>query len=200
MPPRKTVKRKTQPNADTSTTNKTVRFTSQNSFEVLNDDPPSPAIPTPVNNALLVPAPVPTGPRKRTCAKHHTQQPSINLPRRPARHGHATRNKTRYHAARHQSAQPAINHTVLDSTSNPHCDHLVNSVIDPNSSESLEYRHLIKDPDAKHYLQANINEICWLTDGHVGGPEITGTNTGKFIHLSQLPPGRTATYLQPIIT
>jgi hypothetical protein len=89
---------------------------------------------------------------------------------------------------------------VLDDSNNAHRDHFVNSVIDPATGQSLEYRHLIKGPDAKHYLQANINEIGRLTDGRVGGTEITGTNTGKFIHPSQLPPGRTATYLRPVVT
>jgi hypothetical protein len=113
------------------------------------------------------------------------------------RHTHATRSKRKNYS---DQRQPSANHATLDNTSNSHRDHFVNSVIDPDTGQSLEYRHLIKGPDAKHYLQANINEIGRLTDGRVGGSEITGTNTGKFIHPSQLPPGRTATYLRPVVT
>jgi hypothetical protein len=76
----------------------------------------------------------------------------------------------------------------------------MNPVVDPDTGESLEYHHLLKQPEAKQYTQANINEIDQLTGGRVGGPEITGTNTGQFIHPSKPPPGRTATYLRPVVT
>ena len=169
-------------------------FASTNSFDAFNDDPTSPTSPTPVNTIT----PDPTVPRKCQGAQRRTPPTSAaSLPQRPAHHEHATRNKTQYYSVQRQSA---VNHAVLDNTSNPHRDHFVNSVIDPTTGGSLEYRHLIKGPDAKHYPQANINEIGWLTNGRVGGFEITGTNTGKFIHPSELPPGRTATYLCPVVT
>jgi hypothetical protein len=46
---------------------------------------------------------------------------------------------------------------MADST--VHRQHFINSVIDPDTGESLEYRHLIKGPEADKWKQANINEI-----------------------------------------
>ena len=184
-----------QRKADHSPAKPPARFASPNRFDVLDDD-------------VLPPPKQPTAPSKRKQPKAqkaskppHPPRP-VTLPPRPRRHGHATRLRVKYRAAQHQQAQyqSASNHAVFDCTSNPHRDHFVNSVIDPTTGQSLEYRHLIKGPEAQHYLQANINEIGRLTDGRVGGPEITGTNTGKFLHPSQLPSGRTATYLRPVVT
>jgi hypothetical protein len=61
-------------------------------------------------------------------------------------------------------------------------------------------RQRIKGSEAAQYIQANLNEIGRLTDGRVGGPETTGTGTGKFIHPSSLPPGRTVAYVRPVVS
>jgi len=40
---------------------------------------------------------------------------------------------------------------------------MANSVIDPNTGASLEYRHLIKGPDAERWQHSNMIEINRLT-------------------------------------
>ena len=72
-----------------------------------------------------------------------------------------------------------------------------NAVVDPITGNSLEYRHLIKGPNAAHWTQGNINEIGRLTDGRVGTSG-KGTNTMFFRPHTALPAGRTATYLQVV--
>ena len=72
------------------------------------------------------------------------------------------------------------------------------AVIDPLTGASQEYRHLIKGPDADRWALANDKEIGRLTDGRVGGDEITGTDTMAFIHWSQIPTDRKATYLRVV--
>jgi hypothetical protein len=72
------------------------------------------------------------------------------------------------------------------------------AVIDPLTGAAQEYRHLIKGPDAARWALGNDREIGRLTDGRVGGDDIKGTNTMEFIHWSQLPAGRKATYLRVV--
>ncbi len=68
--------------------------------------------------------------------------------------------------------------------------------MDPVTGNLLEYRDLIKGPEAERWKLGNIKEIGRLTDGRVGGDDVIGTNTIFFIHPSQLPKGRKATYLR----
>jgi hypothetical protein len=132
----------------------------------------------------------PKKPKKRRHQQRRQQPPpKVKQTRRPGAHRHATRSKIWYRQ------KQVANHTVVDST--VHRQHFINSVIDPDTGESLEYRHLIKGPDADKWKQANINEIGRLTDGRVGNG-IVGTNTIKFIHPSALPPGRKPTYLRVV--
>jgi hypothetical protein len=72
------------------------------------------------------------------------------------------------------------------------------AVINPLTGASEEYRHLIKGPDAIRWALANDKEIGRLTDGRVGGDEIKGTDTMTFIHWSQKPTDRKATYLRVV--
>jgi len=74
---------------------------------------------------------------------------------------------------------------------------MANSVIDPNTGASLEYRHLIKGPDAKQWQQANMIEINQLTDGRLIKGS-TGTKTISFIARSKLPKHKKATYLRVV--
>ena len=71
--------------------------------------------------------------------------------------------------------------------------HAANSVIDPITGASLEYRHLRQGPDSALWLQAAANELRRLTNG-VGTAMPTGTNTMKYIPVTSLPPRRSATY------
>jgi hypothetical protein len=112
-----------------------------------------------------------------------------NRPRRPGPHRHKTRYKNRY-----QQQQVAHNTTSNHDT---HRQHFVNSVIDPDTGASLEYRHLVKGPDKVRWQQANVNEIGRLTDGRVGNG-VVGSNTIKFIPVSALPSGRKPTYLRVV--
>ena len=68
------------------------------------------------------------------------------------------------------------------------CD-FAGSVLDTETGELLEYRHLIKHPKFKDDWGYSFgNEIGRLAQGMPG--RNTGTNTIKFITKSEMPPDR----------
>jgi hypothetical protein len=72
--------------------------------------------------------------------------------------------------------------------------HAANSVIDPVTGASLEYRQLKIGATGRKWLQGAANEIGRLGQGLKG--KIKGTETIHFIRHDQLPKGRIATYLK----
>ena len=74
-----------------------------------------------------------------------------------------------------------------------------NAVIDPVTGASLDYRKLSQGPDKAVWIQACANEIGRLGHG-LKDSDIKGTNTLRFIKHSDLPTGRTATYLRIVAT
>jgi len=158
-----------------------------NRFAPLVDDPPA-AVPKPVQPPSC-PVNAPARHRPKVTA---TPAPKASPPtRRPGPHRHNTRTKQRYcnqQRASHVFAEPGT--TVFP-------EPMANSVIDPNRGVSLEYRHLIKGPDAKRWQQANMIEINRLTDGRLIKGS-TGTKTINFIARSKLPKHKKATYLRVV--
>ena len=78
----------------------------------------------------------------------------------------------------------------------PSLDHVANAVIHPDTGAMLEYRDLMKTKMRDQFIQANIDEIGRLTDGRVGKSASVPSRTMAFVHWSELPRGKKATYLR----
>jgi len=76
--------------------------------------------------------------------------------------------------------------------SKPHAD----------TSELVEYRALLNCSDGPLWEQSCVEGIARLAQGcpPAGIPTTGGTNTIFFIYPSQLPPGRSATYLRLVVS
>ena len=70
-----------------------------------------------------------------------------------------------------------------------------NTVVDPDTGASLEYKDLKLGEDSQQWLQGCSNEMGRLAQG-VRPHMLTGTNTIHFIHPSDKPTDRKATYLK----
>jgi hypothetical protein len=106
-------------------------------------------------------------------------------------HRHNTRTKQPYRK------QQQASHVFGEPGTTDFPEPMANSVINPNTGTSLEYRHLIKGPDAKRWQQANMIEIKRLTDGRL----IKGSTSTKmisFIARSKLPKQKKAKYLRVV--
>jgi hypothetical protein len=74
-------------------------------------------------------------------------------------------------------------------TPTPTIHHWANSIIDPDTGASMEYRHLIKSPKhEKDWKRSFANELGRLAQG-IGGQE-KGTNTVYFISHDKFPQDR----------
>ena len=78
----------------------------------------------------------------------------------------------------------------------PNLQHFANAVVHPDTGAMLEYRDLLKTNMRDQFIQANIDEIGRLTDGRVGNSASIPSNTMAFVHWSELPRGKKATYLR----
>jgi hypothetical protein len=144
-----------------------------NRFEPLADEPPA-AVPEPVQPpSRPVNAPARRQPKVTTTPAPKSSPPT----RRPGPHRHNTRTKQRYRK------QQKANHVFAEPIPPVFPEPMANSVIDPNTGASLEYRHLIKGPNAERWQQANMIEINRLTDGRLIKGS-TGTQTIRFIPQS----------------
>ena len=76
-----------------------------------------------------------------------------------------------------------------------HAFFTANAVLDPITGAALEYPKLKLGDNAKAWIRGCSNEIGRLARG-VHPQMMTGSNTIHFIHPSQKPPDRTATYLR----
>jgi hypothetical protein len=73
-----------------------------------------------------------------------------------------------------------------------------NSVVDDDTGQTLEYRHLIgQDKYKNKYEEGMCRELGRLTGGYKNTP---GTNTMTFITRNKIPPGRQCTYLRIVCT
>jgi hypothetical protein len=126
------------------------------------------------------------GQRRRAVAKTQVHDQTPVTP-----HPHNTRLASRYLNANHTCTQRPAPFTTPT--------HYANSVIDPTTGESREYRQLIKGNTANTWIQGCANEVGRLAQG-LHGTSITGTNTIRFIAHTDLPPGRTATYLRIVVS
>jgi hypothetical protein len=80
---------------------------------------------------------------------------------------------------------------ILMESAFPH--HCAAAVLDPNTGQTLNYRHLIQDPKtAAIWTRSMANELGRLTQGVAD--RNTGTNTLTWIPHSAVPKGRTVTY------
>ena len=70
-----------------------------------------------------------------------------------------------------------------------------NTVIDTDTSQSLEYYHLMRGPDKDIWKTSLANDLGRLAQG-VGTRMPTGTNTVFLIPRSAVPVRRTVTYLR----
>jgi len=76
--------------------------------------------------------------------------------------------------------------------------HSANAVIDPITGASFEYPQLMLGPDGEAWIQGAANEIGRLCSGVL--PDMpSGTETMHFIHHTELPPDKTATYLRIVV-
>ena len=86
-------------------------------------------------------------------------------------------------------------------------DHLINNLLPAESAnavlqdsgELLEYRQLIKGPDASIWKRSLANDIGRLAQG-VGTRMKSGTNTIFFMHPSKIPKGKKVTYVKLVST
>ena len=70
-----------------------------------------------------------------------------------------------------------------------------NTIVDPDTGASLEYKDLKLGENSQHWLQGCSNEMGRLAQG-VRSHMLTGTNTIHFIHSFDKPTDRKATYLK----
>lgn len=171
--------------------------------EAATTRPPAPPLTVMPTLTSTDPDPVPPStsdqpPKQKQQHPRSQAAPQPSRLRRPGPHRHSTRSKLWYQQQQvinniepNQDGIRVINHVEIDP--NAHRDHFVNSVLDPETGASLEFRHLRKGPDKEKWIQANRNEVGRLTDGRIGN-NVVGTNTMRFIHVSELPVGRKPTY------
>ena len=67
-------------------------------------------------------------------------------------------------------------------------------VINPDTGVSLEYRHLIQDPDKDIWVKSLANDFGSLAQG-VKDRMPTGNSTIFFIHPSEIPAHKKVTYV-----
>jgi hypothetical protein len=156
-----------------------------NRFAPLVDDPPT-NVPEPVQPPSC---PTNASARRRPKVPATPAPKSSPIARRPEPHRHNTRTKQRYRKQQH------VSHVFTEPVPPAFPEPMANSVSDPNTGASLEYRHLIKGPDAERWQQANMIEINQLTDGRLIKGS-TGTQTISFIAQSKLPKHKKATNLR----
>ena len=82
--------------------------------------------------------------------------------------------------------------------------HLASTVIDEETGQRLEYRHLIEHPKFKDdWLKSGANEFYQLFQGSKketdGTQQIKGANTLFWINKEQVPRNKTATYAQVVV-
>ena len=75
---------------------------------------------------------------------------------------------------------------------------VANAVIDEHG-QALEYKQLIKGPDAAIWKKAMANDLGRLAQG-VGTRMKTGTNTIFFMHPSKIPKNKKVTYCRIVST
>ena len=128
-----------------------------------------------------------TGVRQRECDGTHIQ----------THHRYPTRHRLQQQTANLLIAtEPAQGTTTLQDSLAPSIlvhQHVVNSVIDPDTGATLEYRHLIRGKTAQLWNTSFANELGRLANG-VGIRIPTGTNTIDFIPKSKVPPHKMPTY------
>ncbi len=178
--------------------------------------PPPPRVTVPPNKTLPAPPPHPPAvphvhfiePDQETVPRRHPVLPPRVTPVHKAqppplvRH-YTTRltNTSRYPTRRPPTSRShaVANHVgtlagePLLALTNQHVHHLANSVIDPITGTSQEYRHLIKGPHQAQWTKSFANELGRLAQG-VGKRMPNGTNTFFFVPKDQIPSGRTVTY------
>ena len=70
-----------------------------------------------------------------------------------------------------------------------------NKAINPDTGQAAEYKELSKSSAGPRWIGEHGSEIGRLAQGH---KEVQGTNTMFFTPVTQLPPGRKATYYRPV--
>jgi hypothetical protein len=78
--------------------------------------------------------------------------------------------------------------------------HFAHSVTDPTTGDTMEYRHLIKNPQTSaKWTKSFANKLGRLANG-IGTRMKTGTNTIKFIERHHVPSDRTETYGRIVVS
>jgi hypothetical protein len=134
--------------------------------------------------------------KRRRAAKPKKTAPKP-FPETPAQHHHNTRFEANRHKANHAAATQRATHRTAYANHIPR--YYAHSVIDPDTGEQREYKHLIRGKDAPTWLNGGANEVARLAQGRRGS-NIVGTNTIRFIPHTDLPEGRTATYLRIVVS
>jgi hypothetical protein len=91
-------------------------------------------------------------------------------------------------------------HTLQEPTAAPPMPkHFANAIVDPDTGQSLEYRHLIKDEKTKHlWTRSFANELGRLAQGVADRHK--GTNTIFFIGHDAVPKDRKVTYGRIVVS
>ena len=93
-------------------------------------------------------------------------------------------------------AQPDTNLDVMFDTPQllPRFTPQAHAVFDPATGKEMEYRDLLKNANLRHIWQSSASrEFGRLAQG-LPSQNIQGTDTIRFIRVTDMPPGRTATY------
>jgi hypothetical protein len=130
----------------------------------------------------------------------HTQ-PNLHIipPSPPRRRSKRNRKQVSYLAATDTAVVTAtklLNQPEEEIAYIPLPDGFAGTAINPNTKLPAEYRELRTSSDGAHWEQGMCNEIGRLFQGY---KEIKGTNTARWIKISEMPKGRKATYVRIVV-
>jgi hypothetical protein len=75
-------------------------------------------------------------------------------------------------------------------------DGFADTAINPDTKLPAEYRELRNSSEGSHWEQGMCNKIGRLFQGY---KEVKGTNTARWIKISEMPKGRKATYVRIVV-
>jgi hypothetical protein len=137
------------------------------------------------NITTTPPAPVPSPVTQPTL----TNNPASPIPPAPPpRRSHRPRRRPQRHVTNHAESNDTIEHWALHGTA-----------INPDTGLVAEYDELSKSSDGAQWIQSTTEEFGRLAQGLGPNSAMThGTDTIRFIPVSQMPKGRTAAYIRTV--
>ncbi len=113
----------------------------------------------------------------------------------PPRHRYPTRSRAHL-AATSDSIHHSASLLSLLTAGGPLWHHRANKAIHPDTGALVDYPALLKSSESNAWADANSDDSGRLAQGYGKKHNIPGTNTMHFMHRSDLPDGRKATYLK----